>query len=118
MDGSYSALVEETGKLIGFFCTGSSAQVPIGNEAGAYNEPRLDIGIGMNPELTGKGNGFRFFSQILELAKEEGNGLQFRLTVAAFNERAIHLYEKLGFVKEREFSTNSTKFITMFKGDI
>lgn len=96
VDGSYSALVDATGHLVGFFCTGPAAQVPAGNEAGAYEEEYLDIGLGMNPELTGKGSGFRFFFRILELIEEKGNGLQLRLTVSAFNERAIHLYENRG----------------------
>lgn len=39
-----------------------------------------------------------------------------RLTVAAFNQRAIHLYEKFGFVKEMEFAAVSVDFQTMRKG--
>jgi RimJ/RimL family protein N-acetyltransferase len=35
--------------------------------------------------------------------------------VAKFNERAIHLYEKLGFVYENEFDTKNATFITMVK---
>ena len=40
-----------------------------------------------------------------------------RLTVAKFNLKAIHLYEKLGFVMENEFSTDFAEFITMIKKD-
>lgn len=38
-----------------------------------------------------------------------------RLTVAKFNERAIRLYEKLGFSRETEFLKGSTVFIVMVK---
>lgn len=113
LDGSYSALVDENGNLTGFFCTGTSAQVPKGNEVGVYDGNWIDIGLGMNPILTGKGYGSTFFSKVLELVRKEKKELPLRLTVAAFNERAIHLYEKLGFKKESEFSAGSTKFITM-----
>lgn len=40
----------------------NSAKVP---KVLAYTEKHIDIGIGMKPELTGKGLGFTFFSLIL-----------------------------------------------------
>ncbi|MDF2788980.1 MAG: family N-acetyltransferase [Neobacillus sp.] len=47
---------------------------------------------------------------------EETYGLNaIRLTVAIFNQRAIHLYTKLGFVKKVEFNRDTTEFITMVK---
>ena len=53
------------------------------------------------------------FSFIVQTVQQEHH-LPLRLTVALFNKRAIHLYEKLGFVKAIEFST-PTEFITMLK---
>jgi len=67
----------------------------------------------MKPELTGKGYGSEFFSFILNQLQQESHS-PLRLTVATFNTRAIHLYEKLGFTKVMEF-TASTEFITMKK---
>lgn len=115
LDGSYSVLVNEAGDLIGFYCTGAAAQVPKGYEVGAYMEERIDIGIGMNPSLTGQGEGFNFFSRILEIIREKNIGVPLRLTVADFNHRAIHLYEKMGFVKGIEFTAKTATFITMVK---
>ncbi|MEH6943826.1 GNAT family N-acetyltransferase [Bacillus sp. JJ722] len=114
LQNPYVPIVDENEELVGFYCIGKSAQVPIGVTMGAYSADLIDIGIGMNPELTGKGYGSMFFSFILRLVQKECN-LPIRLTVAKFNRRAIHLYEKFGFVKEMEFSQETTKFITMVK---
>jgi [ribosomal protein S18]-alanine N-acetyltransferase len=112
-ENNYSVVLNQNRELFGFFCVGSSAQVPSGEKVGAYTEDIIDIGLGMAPAFTGKGNGLIFFSFILEtLCKTYGN-VPVRLTVAAFNERAIHLYEKCGFIKEMEFATVSAKFQTM-----
>lgn len=115
MNGSYYALLEDN-KLIGYFCTGSSAQVPIGKEYGMYEEDAIDMGLGMHPTLTGKGSGVSFCTFILKELETRYPGVPVRLTVAAFNKRAIHLYEKLGFIKVKEFSANTADFYTMIKG--
>jgi [ribosomal protein S18]-alanine N-acetyltransferase len=115
LENPYYALLNTDEKLIGFFCIGSAAQVPFGNTVGAYSEDISDIGIGMNPSLTGQGFGVEFFSFILSYILETYKIDSLRLTVAAFNQRAIHLYTKLGFVKKMEFSRGAIKFITMVK---
>ncbi|MEK5040227.1 GNAT family N-acetyltransferase [Sporosarcina sp. FSL K6-3457] len=115
LEDNYSVVVNDNDELIGFYCAGSSAQVPAGAKVGAYTEDIIDVGLGITPILTGKGNGFTFFSFVLEsLYKTYGN-VPVRLTVAKFNQRAIHLYEKFGFVKEMEFTTGSAEFQTMRK---
>ncbi len=68
----------------------------------------------MKPDLTGKGFGAIFFSFVLSHIQDEFNS-PIRLTVAKFNHRAIHLYEKFGFIKIMEFSSESAEFITMIK---
>lgn len=80
----------------------------------AYLDNCIDIGIGLKPDLTGKGFGTVFFSFILSLVLKEGPA-PLRLTVAKFNTRAIHLYEKLGFEKKIEFHHKTTLFVTMVK---
>ncbi len=111
----YSVVIDENGQIIGFFCTGDSAQVPAGNQYGAYSETCIDIGLGMKPELTGKGLGLTFFSFILGHIQGAYKEVPLRLTVAKFNDRAIRLYEKLGFKRKIEFSNGSTEFMTMIK---
>ncbi|WP_313799226.1 GNAT family N-acetyltransferase [Cytobacillus sp.] len=115
LDQKYYSVVDEYGQLIGFFCIGSAAQVPIGHVYGVYLDDHIDIGLGMKPDLTGKGYGYSFFAYILQYIKETYTNKIVRLTVAKFNIRAIRLYEKLGFRRKTEFINHSTVFITMLK---
>lgn len=115
LDNPYFVIVEQDYELIGYFCTGESAQVPAGNKVNAYEESCIDIGIGLKPSLTGKGFGSTFFSFILQDIRESHPKTPMRLTVATFNKRAIHLYEKFGFVEQKKFDSAVTEFITMVK---
>ncbi|MFN7249931.1 MAG: GNAT family N-acetyltransferase [Anaerobacillus sp.] len=116
IENDYYCVIDKINEegLVGFFCIGDSAQVPTGSQFGAYPKGFVDIGIGMKPELTGRGNGKDFFSFILNQIQKNAY-TPLRLTVANFNHRAIHLYEKFGFVKTLEFTNGSTGFITMVK---
>jgi len=116
MNHSYSAVLDDQDELFGFFCMGESAQVPVGSNLGEYPEGFIDIGIGMNPVYTGQGHGHTFFTFIRNYIKAVYGDAPLRLTVAMFNNRAIHLYEKLGFVKEKEFTRGDIEFMTMVNG--
>lgn len=115
LNEGYRSVVDQAGTLIGFYCTGPSAQVPAGREIGVYSETAIDIGIGLAPEMTGKGYGFLFFSFVLKDLESSRQNQPLRLTVASFNIRAIKLYEKIGFMREAEFKTMTNDFITMVK---
>ena len=115
LEEDYMAILDLKGSLTGFYCSGEAAQVPAGREAGAYNEAAVDVGIGMNPNLTGKGKGKAFFSFILSELQQALPHSITRLTVAAFNDRAIKLYANMGFKKEKEFYSGLNHFITMVK---
>ncbi|MDC3414710.1 GNAT family N-acetyltransferase [Aquibacillus sp. 3ASR75-11] len=117
LDDSYKVLIDEKGKVFGFFCTGESARIPIGYQYGVYNEKSIDMGIGMNPVYVGKGYGYDFCSFIMNHIKEQNEGVPIRLSVATFNKRAVHLYKNLGFVMKDKFATDSAEFITMIKAD-
>lgn len=60
--------------------------------------------IGVDPEQRGKGYGRQIMLFALNQLKNEGCR-QARLRVHVKNERAIHLYESLGFVKKARFKT-------------
>jgi [ribosomal protein S18]-alanine N-acetyltransferase len=116
MNGDYFAVVDGMNSLIGFFCLGSSSQVPTGRNLNAYDENMIDIGLGLKPELTGNGLGKIFITFILRHI-ENNNKLSkpLRLTVATFNKRAIRLYENVGFAKKIIFNSNNIEFQTMIK---
>ena len=109
MENPYYAIYNEE-SLVGFYCLGYVAQVPIGYLFGAYPEGYLDIGLGMKPALTGKGNGKDFLAFIINRLDQQEDVEPWRLTVAAFNKRAIALYEKFGFQKVAAF-TNPNEMV-------
>jgi RimJ/RimL family protein N-acetyltransferase len=57
----------------------------------------LEYGLGLSPELTGRGLGLEFFVAGLEFGRERFSPERVVLYVAAFNERARIVYERAGF---------------------
>lgn len=114
MNGEYFACVDAEKNLTGYFCFGSSAQIPT-MENNAYGADRLDIGLGLKPELCGKGLGAAFMESGMEYAGKKFGATSFRLTVACFNKRAVSLYIKLGFrISDEVIHKNSqVKFYLM-----
>ncbi len=108
------AVDDQTGRLVGFFTFGNSARVRGATRAGLYKEPALDIGLGMRPELTGKGHGFAFVDAGLHYAREQFRPECFRLVVAAFNSRAIRVYERAGFERGASFTSPVRKIDVPF----
>jgi [ribosomal protein S18]-alanine N-acetyltransferase len=95
---SYHSVYDERGDLVGYFCFGEDARVAAGRRLGVYEiEPAIDIGLGMRPDLTGRGLGEAFLLAGLRFARETYAPPAFRLTVATFNRRAIRVYERAGF---------------------
>lgn len=61
------------------------------------------VGLGLRPDLTGRGLGVSFLEAGLEFARKRFAPSRFRLSVATFNERAICVYTRAGFVPQRAF---------------
>jgi ribosomal-protein-alanine N-acetyltransferase len=57
----------------------------------------LEIGLGLRPDLTGRGLGLEFLRVGMEFGRERFRPARIILNVAAFNERAIKVYERAGF---------------------
>jgi RimJ/RimL family protein N-acetyltransferase len=75
-----------------------------------YFEPKddaLEYGLGLRPDLAGRGLGLEFFREGLAFGRERYLAALVRLFVAAFNERAIKVYERAGF---RETGRHVRKF--------
>jgi ribosomal-protein-alanine N-acetyltransferase len=90
--GYYAAV--SNGELVGFFSYGAGGRLP------GFDYPDdgyVDIGLGLRPDLTGKGLGLGYVLAGLEFGRRRIDPAGFRLFVATFNERAISVYERAGF---------------------
>lgn len=56
-------------------------------------------GVGMHPGFSGKGHGAKMLREIIDMCRTAGYK-RIELSVSVENERAIKLYEKVGFEKE------------------
>ena len=63
----------------------------------------LEIGLGLRPDLTGRGLSVSFLAAGLEFARARFSPERFTLAVATFNERAIKVYERAGFARGRVY---------------
>ena len=77
-----------------------------------YNDGVLEIGLGLHPDLTGRGDGLSIVMAGLSFATNKFAPRLFKLSVATFNVRAIKVYERSGFRKTRTFwnETNSSVY--------
>jgi ribosomal-protein-alanine N-acetyltransferase len=64
----------------------------------------VEIGLGLRPDLTGHGLGAEFVAAGLRFAAERFDTHRFDLAVAAFNRRAITVYERAGFREVRRYA--------------
>ena len=80
----YYAVFDERHALVGLFTFARTGQT-------------VEVGLGMRPDLTGKGQGLAFLQAGLDFARRHYHPKTFRLSVAAFNQRAIRVYERAGF---------------------
>jgi ribosomal-protein-alanine N-acetyltransferase len=82
--GHQRAVLGESGRLEAFWYFDWDGEV-------------VEVGIGLRPDLTGRGLGEALMRAQLEYASQSWQPETFRLFVAAWNERAIRLYDRLGF---------------------
>ena len=105
----YYALLSD-GELVGFLSFGPGGQLPSFDYA---DDGYLDIGLGLRPDLTGRGLGLEFLLAGLEFGRRHFVPVGFRLAVATFNERAIQVYERAGFRRGDEYmhKTNGGEYL-------
>jgi ribosomal-protein-alanine N-acetyltransferase len=80
----YYAARDGSGELVGFYYFERQGDA-------------LEYGLGLRPDLTGRGLGLGFFEAGREYAQEHFRPGKVKLSVAAFNERARIVYERAGF---------------------
>ncbi|PAD78381.1 GNAT family N-acetyltransferase [Paenibacillus campinasensis] len=124
MNGDYFYALDMQNALAGFICKGNSARVPGGVQAGLYDDADvMDMGLGLRPDVTGRGKGRDFLLEGIAFLKERFEPKRLQLVVALFNKRAIAVYERSGFVKGKKFSSKvgerDMEFVAMhFTGGI
>jgi len=80
------AVLNEENQLVGFYSY-------------YFEDEIIWIGFGLKPKLTSKGSGANFVNSGIDFAVEKFDYKKdyVMLAVASFNQRAIRLYEKIGF---------------------
>lgn len=107
--GPYYSVTHKNNNLLGYYCFDKAARVLIDRQLELYNDKSFtDIGLGLRPDLCGKGLGFNFLKMGINFARDQLSAEKFRLTVASFNTPAIKVYSKLGFEKVNSFKKTST----------
>ena len=109
----FFSIRDADGGLAAFCSFGPDAQVT----GGDYTQEALDVGLGMRPDLTGRGGGPRVIGEVLAFAAERFRPARFRVTIAAFNARARKAWARAGFVETAQFERGSDgpKFVIMVK---
>jgi [ribosomal protein S18]-alanine N-acetyltransferase len=87
---AYFSARDDSGQLVGYFQFEQEDEV-------------VEVGLGLRPDLTGRGLGLEFVLAGLEFARRRFQPRGFSLSVATFNERAIRLYERAGFQRGEIF---------------
>ena len=79
----------------------------VGNYYFEEKDDALEVGLGLRPDLTGRGLGLEFLLAGIEFGRRRFGLPRVILNVAAFNERAIKVYERAGF---RETGRHTRRF--------
>ena len=97
-------------ELIGFF----AKQI--------QEEDLIQFGLGLKPNFTGKGYGLYYINTVMDHIVSIHGIVNFTLIVACFNQRAINVYKKAGFIEDKIFMhcTNGGEyeFLKMTKKNI
>lgn len=88
--GVYYSVLDEQRRLVGLFTFEREGDV-------------VTIGLGLRPDLTGRGLGLAFVEAGMAFARARFRPARFRLDVAVFNRRAYKVYERAGFRPVRSF---------------
>ena len=81
----YYQVVDDQDELVGYFCLER------------LSEEKVEVGLGLRPDLTGRGLGLNFITEIEAFIQNDFNYRIVVLSVASFNKRAIKVYQRAGF---------------------
>jgi RimJ/RimL family protein N-acetyltransferase len=112
---AYHAILSPQGELVAFCCFGVDARVP----GGDYNAEALDIGLGVRPDRTGKGEGKAYVQAVLDFAQHTWSPPACRVTIAEFNARAQRVWQEAGFRRVQRFeSTHGSRPFLVYLRDV
>lgn len=95
----YHAVRDGGGELIGFCCFGDDAQVV----GGDYALDALDVGLGLRPDLVGRGLAQEFLGEVMAFGVAQFAATSVRATVAADNQRSLRMFLRAGFEETQRF---------------
>jgi len=98
----YFVADDEQGKLAGLF------------QFTKRTQDTITVGLGMQPDLTGKGQGLAFVEAGLAFGRTRYKPTAFSLNVLATNQRAAKVYQRAGFKTVKNFSRLSFHGLEMF----
>ena len=90
-----------------------SNEVLIGFFALSHNDFSVEIGLGLHPDLTGKGLGSTFLNEIEQFILNSFSDVSILcLSVASFNIRAQKVYQRAGYLpcKQEMITTNGGQY--------
>lgn len=81
----------------------------------AKSAEALDIGMGIRPDLVGKGRGKQYAQAVVEYGVNQYAAKHLRVTIANFNKRAKRVWQQLGFEQVEKFVKIGTEeeFVVM-----
>ena len=85
---NYFQVLDEDDNLVAFFCLDPDKK-----------KEQVEVGLGLAPDLTGRGLGSEFMSVIENYVKNNYDYQVIILAVADFNLRAIKVYQTAGYVQ-------------------
>lgn len=107
-NGRFYTITSPADELIGFCTFFADATV----DGGDYSGEALDIGLGIRPDWTGLGQGVGLgvITAVLTFATAAFHPTTFRVTIAAFNQRAQRVWQQAGFQPQQQFARPSDNF--------
>jgi RimJ/RimL family protein N-acetyltransferase len=97
-----AVLRQPAAELVAFCSFGPDGQVGGGN----YSVEAIDIGMGVRPDLTGRGLGEMFVGVAIDYAQKQFATSRLRVTIAKFNHRAQKVWQRHGFVPVQQFRSD------------
>ena len=73
-----------------------------------WSEDEVTIGMDIAEEFRGNGLGSKAYREFIDVMKSYSDIRKLNLEVLDSNDRAIHIYEKLGFVEKSRYKFNDT----------